>query len=101
MKDASHAADHKTYWFTWLALLGLTLVMILIGRAGLPAKVMLPLVLTGMLAKSGLIGAYFMHLRFERLILVAAVVISIIFTCASLYFLIAIDGRWVNEVTPR
>ncbi|MCG3146839.1 MAG: hypothetical protein PCFJNLEI_00273 [Verrucomicrobiae bacterium] len=91
----------RTYWLTWLALLGLTLVMILIGSAPLPKSAMLVLILCGMTVKAGLISANFMHLRFERLSLVATVVASTVFVVVFLYFLIAIDGQWVQLSTVR
>lgn len=87
----------RTYWLTWLALLGLTLVMILIGSAPLPKSAMLVLILCGMTAKAGLISANFMHLRFERAALVTTVVASTVFVVVFLYFLISIDGLWIHQ----
>ncbi len=91
-----NAIHHKTYWTTWLALLCLTLAMIVVGSAPMPAGAVLGLVLTGLTVKAGLIGAIFMHLRFERLALVATVVVSTVFMLVALYFLISIDGQWIK-----
>jgi cytochrome c oxidase subunit 4 len=87
----------RTYWLTWLALLGVTLAMILIGSAPFPKSAMLVLILCGMTVKAGLISAYFMHLRFERASLVTTVVASTVFIVVFLYFLISIDGLWVHH----
>jgi len=87
----------KTYWLTWLALLGLTLVMILVGTAPLPKSAMLVLILCGMTVKAGLISANFMHLRFERPALVATIIASTVFIVVALYFLISVDGLWVHQ----
>lgn len=86
----------RTYWSTWLALLCLTLAMIIVGTAPMPAGAMLVLVLIGMIVKAGLIAAVFMHLRFERPALVASVVVSTVFVLVALYFLISIDGQWIR-----
>jgi cytochrome c oxidase subunit IV len=88
---------NKTYWLTWLALLGVTLVMILVGSAPFPKAAMLVLVLCGMTVKAGLITANFMHLRFERLSLIATVVGSTVFIVVFLYFLMSIDGLWIHQ----
>ena len=93
----SEHVSHKTYWFTWLALLGLTLVMILIGSAPLPRSGMVILILAGMTTKAGLISSNFMHLRFERASLVATVIGSTVFIVVFLYFLISIDGLWIHH----
>lgn len=87
----------RVYWLTWLALLGLTLVMIAIGAAPLPKSCVLILLLSGMLMKAGLISANFMHLRFERAALVATVVGSTVFVAVFLYFLLSIDGLWIQQ----
>ena len=91
----------KTYAGTWLALLGLTLGMILVSKIGISKEAMLGCLLLGMTVKAGLISSYFMHLRFERLALVATVVVSVIFCSVALYFLIAVDGRYINVIAPR
>lgn len=93
----SEHVSHKTYWLTWLALLGLTLVMILIGEAPLPKGGMLVLILAGMTTKAGLISMNFMHLRFERASLVATVIGSTVFVVVFLYFLLSIDGVWIHR----
>lgn len=91
----------KTYWLTWLALLGVTLAMIVVGSAPFPRGAMLVLILCGMTTKAGLISANFMHLRFERTALIATVVASTIFIVAFLYFLISIDGLWIHQSAVR
>lgn len=91
----------KTYWQTWLALLGVTLAMILVGSAPFPKSGMLVLVLSGMTVKAGLISANFMHLRFERATFVATIVASTVFIVAFLYFLISIDGQWIKLSAPH
>ena len=81
----SDSINPKTYWLTWLALLGVTLAMILVGSAPFPKGAMLVLILDGMTTKAGLITANFMHLRFERLGLIATVVGSTVFIVVFLF----------------
>ena len=70
--DTSHGG--RLYWGTWLTLLALTLVMIVVDGLSMPRSVFLSVVLSAMFVKATLIGAHFMHLRFERLSLAAMVV---------------------------
>jgi cytochrome c oxidase subunit IV len=84
---------YRTYWITWSVLLALTLTMVALDRAPLPREAFVALVLTAMLVKALLIAAYFMHLRFERWPLVAAIVLGLPINAAILYILIAPDAR--------
>jgi len=84
--------SYKSYWYTWVALLILTLVMIEIGSAAIPGGVIAFLLILLMLTKATLIGSNFMHLRFEKLALILTVVIGILFTALALFLGIAPDG---------
>ncbi len=84
--------SYRTYGTTWVILLGLTLVMLGLGRLSLPQALLAGLLLVGMLGKASLIGAYFMHLRFEKLSLVLVVTLAILATASFLFGLIAFDG---------
>ena len=48
-----------------------------------------------------MIGATFMHLRFEHRGLILAVVLGILATAAALYFLIAIDGARILRLADH
>lgn len=92
MAKTLHAAGYRAYWFTWVWLLALTLGMLATGYLSLPKVLILVLLLLAMLTKASLIGAYFMHLRFEELGLVIIVAVGILATAAVLFLLIAFDG---------
>ncbi len=92
MSESSHAGSYRTYWATWFVLLLLTLGMVLLNVAPLPRAVLLGLLVCAMLAKASLIGANFMHLRFERMALVLIVAVGILGTAAVLFALLAVDG---------
>jgi caa(3)-type oxidase subunit IV len=101
MSGAHPAAGYKSYWITWGILLALTGVMLLAEVLSLPAAVVVSILLAAMLVKATLIGAQFMHLRFEKPALILAVAGSILFFSAFLFILIAFDGlRILKMVQP-
>ncbi|MBI2822448.1 MAG: cytochrome C oxidase subunit IV family protein [Acidobacteria bacterium] len=89
------------YWRTWLALLALTLVMVFLDQAAFPRSLIVGILITAMLVKASLVGAYFMHLRFEKVALVATVIAGLLVTGSILFFLIAPDGMRILERSPR
>ncbi|MBI4456280.1 MAG: cytochrome C oxidase subunit IV family protein [Acidobacteria bacterium] len=92
---------YGVYWRTWFLLLVLTLMMVLLDQASMSRIVLVWILLAAMLMKASLIGAYFMHLRFEKLNLVLMVVVEILLTAAALFFLIAPDGIRILERSQR
>ncbi len=92
MAKTLQQVGYRIYWFTWALLLGLTLVMLLIGYVSLPKALMVLVLILAMLGKASLIGAHFMHLRFEKSSLVLVVAVGILATGAILFVLIAFDG---------
>ena len=92
-------AGYRIYWFTWLFLLLLTLLMLATGLVSLPKAFLVLLLIVAMLAKASLIGAHFMHLRFEKMSLVLTVVVGILATAAILFGLIAFDGARILRLS--
>ena len=82
----------KAYWYTWAALLILTLGMVSVGSAAIPGGVIAVLLILGMCTKATLIGSNFMHLRYEKWPLILTVVVGILFTALALFLGIAPDG---------
>jgi len=101
MSGTHPAASYKSYWITWGILLAITALMLLAEVLSLPAAVVVAILLAAMLVKASLIGAQFMHLRFENAALIVAVAGSILFFSAFLFILIAFDGlRILKMVQP-
>ena len=101
MSGTHPAASYKSYWVTWGILLATTCVMLLAEVLSLPAAFVVGILLAAMLVKATLIGAQFMHLRFENAILIVAVAGTIAFFSAYLFILIAFDGlRILKMVQP-
>ncbi len=92
---------YRVYWLTWLALLILTLGMIFLSYAAAPKLILVTLLTLAMFTKAALISGYFMHLRFEKLALVLAVALGMLFTAAALFFLIAPDGVRILKLSLR
>lgn len=91
---------NKLYMTTWFALLALTVVMLLVDNSPIPRAVLVAVLLIAMLGKASLIGAHFMHLRFERLPLVIMVAVGLLITGAILFVLIAPDAVRISAMTP-
>ena len=76
--SANHAHEHtennKLYLTVWAALLGMTVIEVLLAYEQLPTVPMLTILMALSLIKAGLIIAYFMHLKFERISLFWALV---------------------------
>ncbi|MEK7468630.1 MAG: hypothetical protein AAB074_14565 [Planctomycetota bacterium] len=83
MSDTHPEASYRSYWIAWGILLVLTLVMISISSKAL--------LLGGILVKSVIIGAWFMHLKHERAILIWSVIAGVLFA-GFLFFLISFDA---------
>ncbi len=96
--DTSHGG--RLYWGTWLTLLALTVVMIVVDGLSMPRSVFLSVVLAAMFVKATLIGAHFMHLRFERLSLAAMVVVGLLVTGLVLFVLIVPDAIRIRAMVP-
>jgi cytochrome c oxidase subunit IV len=93
--------NYRIYWFTWLLLLILTLVMISVGYAAVPKILIVLFLLLAMFLKIGLIGGYFMHLRYEKPTLIVTVAGGILLTAAVLFFLLIPDGLRVLHLSGR
>jgi cytochrome c oxidase subunit IV len=91
-------AMYRTYWIAWGALLALTVTMVVLDQAPLPRSTFIVLMLSAMLVKAAVIAGYFMHLRFERWALVAAVVLGLPINAAILYVLIVADARRIFDM---
>lgn len=88
----------KVYWMTWGVLLVFTLVMLWADTASIPRLAFVIFMIAAMLMKASIIGANFMHLRFERAGLVLTVIVGLLVTAAILYILIVPDAARIHEM---
>jgi len=83
--DTGHEGGYRIYAVTWFWLLAITILELAVVLLGVP-KILLATTLVVMaLLKAALIVAYFMHLRYEKLSLVYAVVVPMFFLAIILF----------------
>ncbi len=73
----------KKYFYVWFWLLGLTLVEVYLAYIHFTTIVLLLLLMGLSITKAGIIMAYFMHLKFERMSLILTIVPAMVI-CISL-----------------
>jgi len=95
MSSSEHG--NRLYLTVWSALLILTVVEIALAYQHLTVMVMLLLLVSLSLFKAGLIVAYFMHLRFERMSLTLTLIPALIM-CIALMFIIFPDSLRLLEL---
>jgi len=100
MATAGTSHGGRLYLGTWLGLLALTLVMLVIDGLSMPRGIFVSVLLSAMLVKATLIGANFMHLRFERLPLALMVVVGLLVTSVILFVLIVPDAVRIRAMAP-
>ena len=77
--DEVHGATTALFIKVWIALVAITFFEVFLAYMHLPAVTMLLLLLGFSVIKAGLIMAYFMHLRYERLSLVLLLIPALLF----------------------
>ena len=85
MADTEHSGGYRIYAVTWFWLLVITLVELAIVLLHFPKLILAGSLLIMALLKAGLIVAYFMHLRYERLSFIYAVLVPMVFLAAVLW----------------
>ncbi|HXH28202.1 MAG TPA: cytochrome C oxidase subunit IV family protein [Candidatus Polarisedimenticolia bacterium] len=84
MSSQAHGHAEPNYWMVWLALAVLTAVELGVSKTAMPKAAIVVSLCALALTKAGLVAAYFMHLRFERHVLML-VVLSPLLLSAILY----------------
>ena len=94
-------SPYRLYWITWVILLVITTGMLLAEEFHLPKWFLILFLLSFMLVKAAMIGANFMHLRFERPNLAFMVAAGILVTSLILYVFISQESTHVLSHTAR
>ena len=97
MMSSDHDNHNRLYLTVWSGLLILTVVEVVLAYQTLPVALMLGLLLMLSFGKTGLILAYFMHLRYERLSLVLTILPAVAF-CIAMMFIFFPDGQRVLDL---
>ena len=88
----------KLYWISWAVLLVFTILMLWMDSVPFPRTPFIVAMVAAMLIKVSVIGSNFMHLRRERLTLVAVVVIGLLVTATVLYVLVVSDALRIHRM---
>jgi len=94
---SSDAHPYRFYWLLWVVLLAVTLLMIAIEGANLPAALAVVVLLFGSAIKATLIIFYYMHLKFEHMGLILTVMVGLFVTAILMFVLPAYDGGHILE----
>lgn len=89
--EAEHGGGSRIYALTWFWLLVITLLEVGVVLVHMPRVLLAVSLVVMALMKAALIMAYFMHLRYERLSLVYAVVTPL-FLGVILFFVLVPDA---------
>ena len=92
---------YRSYWVVWGILLFLTGAMLFAEVTSFPRLLVAYLLLFAMASKALLIGAQFMHLRFEKPGLVWAVAGTVFFLGLFLFILISFDGLRILKMVTQ
>ena len=95
------AHPYRGYWIIWGILLTVTLLMIAIEGANLPAVLAVVALLFGSAIKATLIIFYYMHLKFEHLGLILTVLVGLFITAILMFVLPAYDGGQIFDSFQR
>ena len=102
MTEATHGkSPYRIYWITWAILLVITVGMLAAEALHLPKGFLIVFLVAFMMVKATMIGANFMHLRFERRSLAVMVASAILVTSLILYVFVAQESRSVLMQTVR
>jgi len=94
---SSDAHPYRFYWLLWVVLLAVTLLMIAIEGANLPAALAVVVLLFGSAIKATLIIFYYMHLKFEHMGLIMTVLVGLFVTAILMFVLPAYDGGHILD----
>ncbi len=81
-----HTVSFKIYYWVWFWLLILTLLALGLGYAPMPEGLKALLLVSITLGKIGLIAAFFMHLKFEKLNLIMITFTPLILAVILFFF---------------
>jgi cytochrome c oxidase subunit IV len=102
MSDATHGGNpYRAYWISWAILLTITVGMLLAEALHMPRLFLILFLLAFMMVKAVMIGANFMHLRYEKRNLAVMVAGGILVTSLILYVFVAQESAHVLSHTVR
>jgi len=101
MSGTHSQISYKSYWKVWGVLLVITGIMLLVEVSPFSRLIVAVLLMAAMMVKAVLIGAQFMHLRFEKPGLVLALAGTVLFFAAFLFILISFDALRILKMIQQ
>lgn len=102
MTEATHGkSPYRAYWISWAILLTITVSMLMAEALHLPRWFLVVFLLAFMMVKAVMIGANFMHLRYEKRGLAFMVAAGILVTSLILYAFVSQESVHVLSHTVR
>lgn len=102
MTEATHGkSPYRAYWISWAILLTITVSMLMAEALHLPRWFLVVFLLAFMMVKAVMIGANFMHLRYENRGLAFMVAAGILVTSLILYAFVSQESVHVLSHTVR
>jgi cytochrome c oxidase subunit IV len=102
MTEATHGkSPYRSYWISWVILLTITVSMLMAEVLHLPRWFLVVFLLVFMMVKAVMIGANFMHLRYENRSLAFMVAAGILVTSLILYAFVSQESVHVLSLTVR
>jgi caa(3)-type oxidase subunit IV len=102
MTETTHGkSPYRAYWISWAILLTITVSMLMAEALDLPRWFLVVFLLVFMMVKAVMIGANFMHLRYEHRSLAFMVAAGILVTSLILYAFVAQESTHVLSHTAR
>lgn len=96
-----HDGGYRSYLVTWFWLLVITILEVAIVLVRVPRVLLAISLMTLALMKAALIMGYFMHLRYERLSLIYAVVLPMFVLVVVLFGFVGPDAVNVQHLRLR
>lgn len=102
MTEATHGkSPYRAYWISWVILLTITVSMLMAEALHFPRWFLVVFLLAFMMVKAVMIGANFMHLRYEKRGLAFMVAAGILVTSLILYAFVSQESIHVLSHTAR
>ena len=99
--EASHAGSNRLFLSVWVGLVAITMGEVYIAYLEFPAVTMLLMQIGLSILKAGLIMAYFMHLRFEKLGLFLLLVPAMVFCICMMLIMFFPDSVRLMNMRPH
>ena len=97
MSAEAHAHPQPNYMMVFYALFGLTVAEVGVTYLHMPEAIMIIILLVMAFVKAAMVAAYFMHLRYDNIILSIIAVVPLILACIAVAVL---SYEFLNDLAP-